>query len=45
MDKLKNKVKVYSNIRSNNSYILAELNKTKLSETNNKLVAIEEVIN
>ena len=44
-DKLKNKVKVYSNIRSNNSYILAKPNEIKLSKTNNKLVAIEEVIN
>ena len=45
MDELKNKVKVYSNIRSDNSCILAKLNETKLSETDNKLIAIEEVIN
>jgi hypothetical protein len=40
------KAKVYSNIRLDNSYTLAELNKTiKTSETNNKLVAMEESIN
>jgi hypothetical protein len=46
LNKLIYKAKVYSNIRLDNSYILAELNKTiKISETNNKLVVIEESIN
>ena len=45
-DKLIYKVEVYFNIKSNNSYILAEPNETtKISETNNKLAAIEESIN
>jgi len=40
------KAKVYSDIRLDNSYILAKLNKTiKISETDNKLAAIEESIN
>jgi hypothetical protein len=40
------KAKVYSNIRLDNSYILAELNKIiKTSETNNKLAVMEESIN
>jgi hypothetical protein len=40
------KAKVYSNIRLDNSYILAKPNKTiKTSETNNKPAAIEESIN
>ena len=46
LNKLIYKAKVYSNIRLDNSYILAELNKTiKTSKTNNKLAAIEESIN
>jgi hypothetical protein len=45
-NKLTHKAKVYSDIRLDNSYTLAELNKTiKTSETNNKLVVIEESIN
>jgi hypothetical protein len=40
------KAKVYSNIRLDNSYILAEPNKTiKTSKTNNKPAAMEESIN
>jgi len=44
-DELIYKAKV-SNIRSNNSYTLAKLNKTtKISENNNKLAATGESIN
>ena len=40
------KAKVYSNIRLDNSYTLAKPNKTiKTSETDNKLVVMEESIN
>ena len=45
-NKLIYKAKVYSNIRLDDSYILAKPNKTiKISETNNKLAVIEESIN
>jgi len=45
LDKLIYKAKV-SNIRSNNSYILAKLNKTtKINKNNNKLAATGESIN
>jgi len=40
------KAKVYSNIRLDNFYTLAKLNKTiKISETDNKLAVMEESIN
>ena len=45
MNELIYKAKVYSDIRLDNFYILAKLNKTiKISETNNKPVVIEESI-
>ncbi len=44
-DESKNEVKVYSDVRSDDSRTLAEPNETKPSETDNKPAAMEEVTN